>query len=418
MGDWTKIPLEKAADITMGQSPDSKFYNNEGKGIKFLQGCAEFGDRFPAATNYCTQPNRIAKKNAILFSVRAPVGRINLADQDYCIGRGLAALIPKDIDEDFFYWQIDYLTTYQLRNTQGSTFDSINSGELRKLEILKPLEPKEQKAIATIISKVDKAIEDTEKIIEKYKRIKTGLMQELLTKGIDEKGNIRSERTHRFKDSVLGRIPEEWEAIELGKIFKDFQTGATPRRNNPLYWNRGKILWVTSGELKYKKIYDTIEKITEIAVVNTNLKIYPPETFFIAITGLEAEGTRGSCAIIANEATTNQSCMAFESNDKIDVRYLYQYYLYWGKYISIKYAQGTKQQSLNGNIVAQIPILLSKNKMEQLRIAEKLESFDNFIEQQNNSLEKLNSLKRGLMQNLLTGKVPMPEELIKEINKN
>jgi type I restriction enzyme S subunit len=76
----------------------------------------------------------------------------------------------------------------------------------------------EQRKIAEILETIDNAIEKTDKIIEKYKRIKQGLMQDLLTKGIDENGNIRDEKTHKFKDSPLGRIPEEWEVVRLGDI--------------------------------------------------------------------------------------------------------------------------------------------------------------------------------------------------------
>lgn len=189
----------------------------------------------------------------------------------------------------------------------------------------------------------------------------------------------------------------------IGEIYKELKTGSTPSRSNPEYF-RGEILWVTSGELKYKTITNTIEKITEQAVKDTNLKVYPPGTFFIAITGLEAEGTRGSCAVIGKEATTNQSCMAFEANKEIDTSYLFQYYLLHGKYISLYYSQGSKQQSLNNKIVAQIPIHVPPLP-EQQKIAQILSSQDEKIEDIKNKLNKLKSLKASLMQDLLSGKV-------------
>jgi type I restriction enzyme S subunit len=95
-----------------------------------------------------------------------------------------------------------------------------------------PLPPlPEQRKIAQILETVDNAIEKTEKIIEKYKRIKQGLMQDLLTKGIDEKGNIRSEKTHKFKDSPLGRIPEEWEVVRLGEVGEIMVVRPNPKFN-------------------------------------------------------------------------------------------------------------------------------------------------------------------------------------------
>jgi type I restriction enzyme S subunit len=90
----------------------------------------------------------------------------------------------------------------------------------RDIKIIHPNNYYEQQKIAEILETVDNAIEKTDKIIEKYKRIKQGLMQDLLTKGIDENGNIRDEKTHKFKDSPLGKIPEEWEVVRLGEVGK------------------------------------------------------------------------------------------------------------------------------------------------------------------------------------------------------
>ena len=101
----------------------------------------------------------------------------------------------------------------------GTSFPAISAKDLSKVSIkLPPLS--EQQKIAQILTKVDEAITQTEKLIAKYQRIKTGLMQDLLTKGIDKNGNIRSEATHEFKDSHLGRIPVEWECDFLPKVAK------------------------------------------------------------------------------------------------------------------------------------------------------------------------------------------------------
>jgi type I restriction enzyme, S subunit len=417
MEDWIQIPLEKAADITMGQSPDSKFYNNIGKGIKFLQGCAEFGERFPDTSVYCSQPARIAMKNSILFSVRAPVGRINIADQDYCIGRGLAALVPKEIDESFFYWQLIYFTNYSLRNTQGSTFDSINSNELKKLEILKPLDRREQTAIATIISKVDKAIEETEKIIEKYKRIKTGLMQELLTKGIDEKGNIRSEKTHRFKDSQLGRIPEEWEIKSLGiNCNVKGRIGWRGYRIEDLRDNGPLVIGGTQISKDHKldfshSVYLSKEKYEE----SPEIQIKQNDIILV-----KTGNTIGKTALIDSnigEACINPNTIIIRST-RYDSYFLYIFLIteYFQRQLWDAVYIGA-QPSVNQTSIKSIPILFF-DKKEQERIAQRIKNIQDYIEVENNKLQKKERIKKGLMQNLLSGKVPVPEELIKEINKN
>src|SRR4051812_18881809 len=93
--------LGEIAQLTMGQSPESKYYSEEENGLPFLQGCAEFQARFPKHTTFCSQTKKVAHIGSILFSVRAPVGKINIADRDYIIGRGLAAISGMDVDQAY-----------------------------------------------------------------------------------------------------------------------------------------------------------------------------------------------------------------------------------------------------------------------------------------------------------------------------
>src|SRR5208283_3436744 len=218
--EWKTEALGRIARLTMGQSPDSKHYSSEESGWPFLQGCAEFQSRFPAAALFCSQNRKLGKRGSILFSVRAPVGRINIADRDYIIGRGLAAIEGLEVHQDYLEQYLTFISPSFRNASQGSTFEAINSSELNGWPIAYPLAKPEQTKIAEILSTVDRAIEQTEGLIAKQQRIKTGLMQDLLTQGIDEHGNLRSEQTHAFKDSPLGRIPAEWEVKTLAGIIE------------------------------------------------------------------------------------------------------------------------------------------------------------------------------------------------------
>jgi len=132
--------------------------------------------------------------------------------------------------------------------------------EYSKLTIPLPPLP-EQRKIAEILETVDNAIEKTEKIIEKYKRIKQGLMQELLTKGIDENGNIRSEKTHRFKDSPIGRIPKEWEVVRLGdKSYFEIIMGQSPPSSS--YNKKGKGAPFLQGKAEFGSIFPSCVQYT------------------------------------------------------------------------------------------------------------------------------------------------------------
>lgn len=207
----------------------------------------------------------------------------------------------------------------------------------------------------------------------------------------------------KFKDTEIGRIPEEWSICNFGDVLCTFSAGATPYRGIPDYYN-GKINWISSGELNYNVIYDTIEHISEEALRNTNLCLHAPGTFLMAITGLEATGTRGKCAFVGAPSATNQSCLAINGTNKMDIKYLYWYYRMYGDYLAFKYSQGTKQQSFTATIVKNLPITYPKQIIEQHHIASALTSIDNLIASLGKLIEKKKNIKQGAMQQLLTGK--------------
>lgn len=208
----------------------------------------------------------------------------------------------------------------------------------------------------------------------------------------------------KFKDTEIGRIPEDWEIGYFGDVLCTFSAGATPYRGIPDYYN-GKINWISSGELNYNVIYDTIEHISEEALRNTNLCLHAPGTFLMAITGLEATGTRGKCAFVGVPSATNQSCLAINGTNKMDIKYLYWYYRMYGNYLAFKYSQGTKQQSFTATIVKNLPITYPKQVIEQHRIASALTSIDNLISSLGKLIEKKKNIKQGTMQQLLTGQI-------------
>ncbi|MGE8570410.1 MAG: restriction endonuclease subunit S [Acinetobacter amyesii] len=203
-------------------------------------------------------------------------------------------------------------------------------------------------------------------------------------------------------------LPLGWKSQLFGDVITGFTTGMTPSRRYDEYF-KGDIPWITSGELNYNLIIDTFEKITPEAVSNTNLKIIPKGTFLIAITGLEASGTRGSCGITGIRATTNQSCMAlYPKQEQLSTEYLFHYYVAYGNQLALEYAQGTKQQSYNAKLVKLLPILVPP-LAEQQKIAQALTDADNYISALEKLIEKKKMMKEGLMVNLLTGKQRLKE---------
>lgn len=322
-------------------------------------------------------------------------------------GVGLTALILNDLVETVFsgflirfrdkgklsksfkkycFYQEDFRSRV-ISASSVSANTNINQDALKNLSICFPPSKVEQDAIAEGLTNADALIESLENLIEKKRQIKQGAMQELLT------GKKR-----------LAGFGGEWRRKLWGDVILSCGSGATPYRGSPEYY-KGNIKWITSGELNYKQIDDTFEHISEEAVVKTNLKTHPKGTFLMAITGLEAAGTRGSCGIVGSPATTNQSCMAIYPSSEMLTKYLFHYYVFKGGELALKYCQGTKQQSYTAQLVRILPIELPSTTEEQSVIADTLSDMDDEIELLEVKLSKARKIKDGMMQELLTGRI-------------
>ena len=129
--------LRDVCEINMGQSPDSSSYNEEGRGIPFFQGNADFGERNPVTRVWCDAPSKIANANDILISVRAPIGAVNYAAETCCIGRGLAAITPdlNRVSSEYIFWLLKGKNAELNSKGTGSTFKAINRKALEEIQV-------------------------------------------------------------------------------------------------------------------------------------------------------------------------------------------------------------------------------------------------------------------------------------------
>ncbi|MDA7624715.1 restriction endonuclease subunit S [bacterium] len=264
-----------------------------------------------------------------------------------------------------------------------------------------PSEPEPvQSKIAEILSTMDRAIEQTEALIAKQQRIKTGLMQDLLTRGIDEQGNLRSEETHQFKDSLLGRIPVEWDVRFLDSL-AERGSGHTPNKLRPAYWNGG-IKWVSladSRKLDDLYISETDKEISELGLKNSSAVLHPAGTVI-----LSRDAGVGKSAILAHEMAVSQHFMAWRCKPKkLDNIYLY----YWLQQDKPKFegiASGSTIVTIGLQFFREYSIAVPREVTEQIAISTKLNDADAAIAQTQIFAHKLHCLKTALMQDLLTGK--------------
>lgn len=135
---WEKRNLNDTCFLIMGQSPKSSFYNNEMKGLPFHQGVKDYGFRFPTNSTWSTEGNRVATEGSILFSVRAPVGRLNVAIEELILGRGLAAINHKEGHNSFLFYQLQSIFYKDNLMGGGAIFNSVTKKDVEGIKILIP----------------------------------------------------------------------------------------------------------------------------------------------------------------------------------------------------------------------------------------------------------------------------------------
>ena len=240
---WKVVRLGDVCNIIMGQSPPSAAYNDEGLGMPFLQGKAEFTELSPIPTKYCTTQLRVAPKGSVLMSVRAPVGDVNLADRRYIIGRGLTSLGLKRGNNRFLFYLLLHNKKKIEAKGYGSTFKSINKAAVNDFQVVLPPFP-EQRAIAHILGAIQEAKAARQREIELERERKAALMDHLFSYGT--KGEPR-------KQTEIGEIPESWEVVRLEKLCTCLDSKRVPvkqgernerKGNVPYYGASGQAGWI------------------------------------------------------------------------------------------------------------------------------------------------------------------------------
>lgn len=274
--------------------------------------------------------------------------------------------------------------------------------ELRNQKLIYPTFLEQQK-IANYLDKVcgevDEMIALQEQMIEELKAYKQSVITEAVTKGLNPDVPMRDSGI-----DWIGEIPEHWGTPAISYVAA-ISSGSTPDRNNPLFWNNGDINWIKTGELQNNRITDSEEKVTEHALNNTSLKLYPKNTILIAMYGQGK--TRGMTALLDVPCTTNQACAALSvRNDNFCCEYLWK--CLTGAYDAIREkAVGTGQPNLNSELISKFVITLPPiNEQKEIvnYIDEIIPQIDALIAIKQAKIEELKDYKKSVIYEYVTGK--------------
>ena len=405
--DFERCHLGDVAHIEMGQSPDSRFvFEDPYIGYPFLQGNAEFGVVSPSPKFGCVRPAKLVKKSDVLVSVRAPVGAVNIADRDYCIGRGLAGIRLSGIEPNLAAQLVQHQSADLRRVAQGTTFEAISKSDLQTLQLRLP-PVAELPVIAQLLDTLDTAIHQTEAIVEKLKQVKQGLLHDLLTRGVDANGELRpsyEQAPELYQDSPLGWVPKAWDVVTLESVSHTVTSGS---RDWARFYADSGALFVRIGNLTREHINFRYE---------STIYVRPPRNADGQRTRLESgdilisiTADLGIIGVVPDgmgEAYINQHIALVRPNlSIINPRFV-------GHYLACPVAQ-TYISKLNdsgakaGLNLPTIRSLITAKPIgdEQDVIATRLDEIDKRIQNATTESAKLRELKSGLMDDLLTGRV-------------
>jgi len=347
----------------------------------------------------------ILQPGSVVLSSRAPIGYVTLPTVPFCTNQGCKSIQPKkSIDSHFLYYTLLFNVEKIKRVGEGTTFAEISKTSLSGIVIEVPENPVEQQEIAAVLTAVDRAIECTEGLLAKQRRIQTGLIQDLLTRGVDHSGVTRSEETHQFKDSPIGRIPVEWDAVPL-KSMSEFVTSGS--RGWARYYSIDGALFLRIGNLTRDHInlrFDDVVRVTPPKSSEGRRTSVAAEDLLISITA-----DLGIIGVIPDgfeEAYVNQHiALVRVTPSKANSRFL-------GWFLSSRRGQ-TQFERLNESgakagltlpTIERLMVPTTKDPHEQARIAQILDATTRQTDDTLRKLEKLQRLKTGLMQDLLTGR--------------
>lgn len=401
---WPVRRLTEAAEIIGGGTPDTgidEFWNpaeipwatptditgtNGGEIITTERQISRVG----------LKQSTLVPENSVLMTSRATIGAAKINRVPMAINQGFAALVPKKgYVTEYLFYLIEVLKPTLVRLGAGTTFLEASRREIKKVNMRLPDE-NEQRRIAATLKLADDAIATAWAELEATRKLKRSLMYDLLQKGLPGKHS-------EFIESYRMLHPKGWTVTKLNKC-GEWSAGGTPDRENASFYE-GNIPWVKSGEVNYCVIIETEEHVSEEGAKQITCGILPIGTLLIAMYG--AGVTRGRVAILGIPATTNQAIASFNCNDDVENEFIYYWFEFYYQRVR-SWAAGSNQNNLSSYLIKNLPIALPKHD-EQVEIVKPLKAADFAIKFAAETIEALEILKKSLLQNLLTGKIRLPE---------
>lgn len=432
MSEWKETELQEIGNVVSGGTPSTsnpKYWDGE---ILFVTPYDLSKTQFAYIDNTERKITTYGLENSsatllpidsVVISSRAPIGYVAIAKKELTTNQGCKSLIPNSgFDALFLYYSLGFHTDRLKKLGAGSTFAEISKGDLERVKLPHPKDKSEQRKIAEILSTCDAVIEQTEAAIEKYKAIKQGMLQDLFTRGIDiQTGKLRpryEDAPELYKESKLGWIPKEWDEVTIEEFASDEKNAIV---DGPFGSNLKTIHYRSAGVPVIQSGFVTSNKFQAKEYLYVDKEKYESEIRSKCVPGdiiMAKIGAQcGTCAILPKNHPVGilaGNCLkitvAKQNSNLFLEAYLHFLYQTGGmENITLTTAQPAISMSSLKVMLIKYP-----TPQEQSEVAKKIKSIDAQFEAEYAYLQKMQQIKRGLMEDLLTGKkeVKIAEEKI------
>ena len=420
--------LGDVAEIIGGGTPSTKDAGNWDGDIPWLTpkdlstfegvyiGC---GTRSITEQGFKTSSAKMLPTGAVLYTSRAPIGYVAIASNPISTNQGFKSLILKDgYVPEFVFYLLKASKSEIESHASGGTFAEISAKALSDVVLRFP--PKvQQQAISKLLMSLDKKIEANNAISKTLEDIAQTIFKSWFIDFDPVKAKMAGEKPvgmnsataalfpGTMEESELGLIPKGWKAGTIGSLCDSVVNGSTPLRTNSAFWSSDDISWFKTGELSDNFLFESKESIAQLALERTSVKVLPRGSVLMAI---YAAPTVGRLGILTKSATFNQACTGMVPKDGFGTPYLYLTLFnrrIWFNSLAI----GAAQQNISKVIVEGCPALTAPQDVHDafLEITQPLFAHIEALSSQSNSLVLI---RDSLLPRLISGELPIPEEML------
>ncbi len=401
------VKLNQIAKVVQGQSPESIYYSSI-EGVPFMQGNRTFGDKYPFIDTFTSKITKMARKNDILMSVRAPVGDLNIASCDLCIGRGLSAITSKKVNNEFLYYSLKYNVQNLLRQGSGTTYSSVNKDIINDFDLIVPKDENSWESIASLLSSLDSKIELNNKINKELEAMAKTLYDYWFVQFDFPNENGKPYKSSGgkmvYNQELKRDIPDGWEVGCIGDYCKS--SGGFAFKSS--WWSEEGISVIKIKDIQENYTID-ISNLSKVELINKKIDDkFKAEAgnILIAMTG----ATVGKYAIVPitdNPIYINQRVGYFnlgkEPTKKLPffINALNQSYF---REMIFTLASGAAQSNISNEQINNIELLIPENNIIE-NFNNKLSFFYKSILNNQRQNQELAKLRNWLLPMLMNGQV-------------